>query len=118
MRTVVLALGLEKGDLDRELPRVLDGIPDLPAQVLVVTDELDFGPLLAAGVGFEHVPGAGERQAELAGMPYEEFVRGRLSLILAERPRPRRLLTLGELPAGVAESLPGNVESAPGRSVA
>ena len=118
MRAVVLALGLEDGELARRLQAVLDAIPYRPAQVLVVTDELEFAPLLAAGVGFEHVPGAGERQAELAGMPYEEFVRGRLTLILAERPRPRRLLTLGELPAGVAESLPGNVESAPGRSVA
>jgi hypothetical protein len=118
MRTLVLALGLKDGELARRLPAVLEAIPYRPEQVLVVTDELDFAPLLGAGVGFEHVPGAGERQAELAGVPYGEFVSGRLALILAERPRPRRLLTLGELPAGAAESLPGRVESAPGRSVA
>lgn len=118
MRAVVLALGLGEGELERRLPVVLEAIPYRPAQVLVITDELDFAPLLAAGVGFEHVPAPGERQAELAGVPYEQFVRRRLALILAGRPRPRRLLALGALPEAVAESLPGSIESAPGRSVA
>jgi hypothetical protein len=92
-RTVVLALGL--GDRAPEAVRdALAETPDPPERVLVVTDSLAFAELRALGVGFEHLPGPGSRQAELSGLPYEEFRRRRLALILAERPRPRRTITL------------------------
>ena len=58
--------------------------PDPPGRVLVVTDSLEFGPLLRAGVGFEHVPAAGEAQAQLAGGDYHSFLRA------AARADPRR----------------------------
>ena len=70
--------------------------PRSAGRVLVITDSLDFGPLLRAGVGFEHVPGPGEAQAQLAGGDYHAFLSRRLALILAERPRPRRALTIGD----------------------
>ena len=64
-----------------------------PRRALVVTDSLPaLGALRALGVGVEHVPARGERQAELAGGSYEAFVRGRLELIRAERPEPRRVV--------------------------
>ena len=62
----------------------------LVSGTLVVTDSLALGPLRALGVGIEHVPGRAERQPELAGGTYEDFLRRRLDLILAERPKPRR----------------------------
>jgi hypothetical protein len=95
-RTVVLALGVTEGALERELEGALARTPDPPGRVLVITDSLDFGPLLRAGVGFEHVPGPGEAQARMAGADYHEFLRRRLALILAERPRPRRVLAAGD----------------------
>jgi hypothetical protein len=61
----------------------------------VITDSLDFAPLRRAGVGFEHVPARGERQPDLAGGDYDSFLRSRLELILAERPRPRRAIAIG-----------------------
>ena len=90
-----------QGALERELEDALARTPDPPGRVLVVTDSLDFGPLLRAGVGFEHVPGPGEAQAQLAGGDYHAFLRRRLALILAERPRPRRALTIGETGKGL-----------------
>jgi UDP-N-acetylglucosamine--N-acetylmuramyl-(pentapeptide) pyrophosphoryl-undecaprenol N-acetylglucosamine transferase len=95
-RTVVLALGVPDGALGRELEGALARTPDLPGRVLVITDSLEFGPLLRAGVGFEHVPGPGEAQAQLAGGDYHAFLSRRVALVLAERPRPRRSLTIGE----------------------
>ena len=95
-RTVVLALGVAEGALERELEGALARTPDPPGRVLVITDSLEFGPLLRAGVGFEHVPGPGEPQARLAGGDYHSFLSRRLALILAERPRPRRALAIGE----------------------
>jgi UDP:flavonoid glycosyltransferase YjiC (YdhE family) len=95
-RTVVLALGVEEGALERELEGALARTPDPPGRVLVVTDSLEFEPLLRAGVGFEHVPAPGEAQAQLAGADYHVFLRRRLALVLAERPRPRRALTIGQ----------------------
>jgi len=62
--------------------------------VLVVTDSLEIGALRRLGVGVEHVPAEGERQPELAGGDYDDFVRRRLALILAQRPRPRRTINL------------------------
>ena len=59
----------------------------------MVTDALAaLGALRALGVGVEHVPARGSRQAELAGGAYEEFLRRRLELIRAERPEPRRVV--------------------------
>jgi UDP:flavonoid glycosyltransferase YjiC (YdhE family) len=95
-RTVVLALGVGEGAMERELQGALARTPDPPARVLVITDSLEFGPLLRAGVGFEHVPARGAPQAELAGGDYHSFLRRRLALILGERPRPRRALAIGE----------------------
>jgi hypothetical protein len=42
------------------------------------------------------VPGPGEAQARVAGGNYHEFLSRRLALILAERPRPRRALAIGD----------------------
>jgi len=95
-RTVVLALGVAEGALERQLEGALARTPDPPRRVLVITDSLEFGPLLRAGVGFEHVPGPGEAQAQLAGGDYHAFLSRRVALVLAERPRPRRALTIGE----------------------
>lgn len=92
-RTVVAALGLPG---ERVAPAVREALADTseePGRVLAITDALDaLAELRALGVGVEHVPARGERQAELAGGGYEAFVRRRVELILAERPRPRRVL--------------------------
>lgn len=92
-RTVIFALGLGEESADA-VRLALAQTPDPPERVLVVTDSLDFAGLRALGVGFEQVPGPRSRQAELAGRPYEEFLRERVELILAERPKPRRTLTV------------------------
>ena len=75
--------------------------PDPPERCLVLTDSFEFAGLRALGVGFEHIPPAGSRQAELAGGSYEEFRAGRVELALAERPKPRRRLT-----ASLGDSVP------------
>jgi hypothetical protein len=75
----------------------------------VITDALGELPALRAlGVGIEHVPAAGERQPAIAGGTYEDFLRSRLDLILAERPRPRRFLTAsGGMPWPAVSTLRG-----------
>jgi UDP:flavonoid glycosyltransferase YjiC (YdhE family) len=93
-RVVVLALGLDPGRHRTEVEAALAGAGEPPERVLVLTDRLDFGALLRAGAGFEHVPAAGERQPELAGVPYPEFRDRRVALIRARRPRPRRVIEL------------------------
>lgn len=93
-RVYVLALGLDERSYEPELERALAAIPERPEQVLVVTDRLDFAPLLRAGVGFEHIPAEGSRQAALAGDDYTAFRARRLALIRARRPRPRRVIEL------------------------
>ena len=93
-RVLVLALGLDPDRHERELERAIAGSGEAPERLLVVTDRLDFGSLLRAGVGFEQVPAEGERQAELAGAPYAEFRDRRVELIRARRPRPRRVVDL------------------------
>lgn len=93
-RVHVLALGLPAERHERELERTLQALDERPERVLVITDRLDLAPLLRAGVGIEHVPDAGSRQAELAGVPYERFREERLRLIRARRPRPRRVVEL------------------------
>jgi UDP:flavonoid glycosyltransferase YjiC (YdhE family) len=94
-RTVILALGLAGEELEAAVAGALARTPDPPERVLVITDSLDFAPLRRAGVGFEHVPARGELQARLAGGDYDSFLRRRLSLILAERRRPRRTIAIG-----------------------
>jgi UDP:flavonoid glycosyltransferase YjiC (YdhE family) len=104
-RTVVLALGVPAGELDAELSARLAETPDPPDRVLVITDCLDFAPLLGAGVGFEHVPAPSDPQTRLAQGDYGEFLRRRIALILAERPRPRRTLAIGNPPPDLLEAL-------------
>jgi UDP:flavonoid glycosyltransferase YjiC (YdhE family) len=93
-RTVLLALGTRGEALSEGVRAALARTADSPERVLVVTDSLEFGPLRAAGVGFEHIPAQGEVEAELTGVDYDEFVRSRLALILAERRRPRLALAI------------------------
>jgi hypothetical protein len=64
-----------------------------PERTLVVTDALGaLAEIRALGVGVEHIPARGSRQAELAGGSYDDFVSARLELIRAERPKPRRTI--------------------------
>jgi UDP:flavonoid glycosyltransferase YjiC (YdhE family) len=91
-RTVVLAIGIADDEVAAAVRAVLEQTGEDPARTLVVTDSLALGPLRELAVGIEHVPGRGERQPELAGGAYEDFLRGRLELILAERPKPRRMV--------------------------
>ncbi|MGH2954578.1 MAG: glycosyltransferase [Solirubrobacterales bacterium] len=90
-RTLVLALGIVGAPVG-PVRDALARTPDPAERVLVVTDSLELGPLRELGVGIEHVPAEGERQPELAGADYNAFLLRRLELILAERPRPRRVL--------------------------
>ncbi len=103
-RTLVVALGVSGAELERGVAAALDETPDPPERVLVVTDSLRIGPLRALGVGVEHVPAPGERQAALAGGDYESFLRRRLGLILARRPRLQRALAVGEVPDDLLEA--------------
>ena len=98
LRTLVVALGVEGEELERGVGAALEGTPDPPERVLVVTDSLAIGSLRRRGVAVEHVPAANERQATLAGGDYGPFLRRRLGLILAQRPRFRRALAVGEVP--------------------
>jgi UDP:flavonoid glycosyltransferase YjiC (YdhE family) len=104
-RTVILALGVSPGELEAQLERALAAAPDPPGRVLVVTDSLEFGPLLRAGVGFEHVPAPSEPQSKLAPGGYQAFLRRRLALILAERRRPRRAAAIGEADPALLEAI-------------
>ena len=97
-RTLLLALGADAEELERGIAEVLAQTPDPPEQVLLVTDSPAIGPLRRLGVAVEQVPAAGGRQAELAGGPYEPFLRRRLGLVLAHRPRLRRALAIGDVP--------------------
>jgi hypothetical protein len=94
-RTVVLCQGLSGHELERALGDALVRTHDPPERVLVITDSLDFAPMRRAGVGFEHVPARGEAQPRLAGGDYDSFLRSRIALILAERPRPRHTVAVG-----------------------
>jgi UDP-N-acetylglucosamine--N-acetylmuramyl-(pentapeptide) pyrophosphoryl-undecaprenol N-acetylglucosamine transferase len=92
-RVLVLALGIESDAVIGAVREALAEPGEEPRRVLVVTDSLAaLGELRALGVGIEHVPAAGSRAAELAGVPYEEFLARRLELIRAERPEPRRTI--------------------------
>ena len=98
-RTLVLALGVEGEALGRGVNAALEETPDPPERVLVVTDSLTIAPLRRAGLAVEHVPAAGERQPALAGGDYAAFLRRRLGLVLAQRPRLDRALAVGDVPA-------------------
>ena len=104
-RTLVVALGLGAEELRRELGLALEGAGERPERTLVVTDGYDFSPLLAAGVGFERLPAPGDRLAEIAAKPYDQLVGERLRSILAGRPRPRRVLFLGDPPPAATQAL-------------
>jgi hypothetical protein len=92
-RALVLAVGIDADDVPAAVEAALAEAGEAPERTVVVTDALGaLGALRALGVGVEHVPGRGSRQAELAGMPYEQFLRRRLELIGAERPRPRAVV--------------------------
>jgi len=95
LRLEVIALGLDSRGHDKQILEALDRAGEEAARTLVITDRLEFGSLLAAGVGIEHIPAEGERQPALAGGPYEAFRERRLVLIRARRPRPRRTIALG-----------------------
>jgi hypothetical protein len=97
-RTLVVALGVPDQELESGVLAALAETPDPPESVLVVTDTLQIGALRRLGVGAEHVPARGERQPELAGGDYDAFVRRRLGTILAQRPRLRRAIAIGEVP--------------------
>ena len=85
--------------LPRTVARLVRQTLTLPRpRTLVVTDSLEIRNVWRLGVGLEHIPGPGERQAELAGLEYPAFARRRLELILAHRPRPRRVITVGDVP--------------------
>jgi hypothetical protein len=86
----VFAVGVPADDVVAAVGEAIAEAGQPPERTLVVTDALgQLGALRALGTGVEHVPAAGSRQAELAGGSYDEFVRRRLELIRAERPRAR-----------------------------
>jgi hypothetical protein len=90
VRALVVAVGIPDDDLPAALMAALAEADERPERTLVVTDSLQLGRLRELGVGIEHVPRRGSRLAEVAGVPYDEFLRRRLELIRAERPEPRR----------------------------
>lgn len=92
-RALVIAIGLPEQEVAGAVRAAMQEAGERPERTLVITDSLaSLGNLRELGVGIEHVPARGSRQAELAGGSYEEFVTGRLDLIRAERPQPRRTL--------------------------
>jgi hypothetical protein len=77
-RAVIDAGNLAPADVERLLPPALEESGEPPERVLVLTARVDVLPVLRkAGVGGEHVAAPGRRD-----------------LILAERPRVRRFMTL------------------------
>jgi len=79
-RTLIDASGLDASEVARLLPGAIESSGERPERVLVITDQVDALPTLRqAGVGAEHL--AAPRRREL---------------ILAERPRVKRVLRLGE----------------------
>jgi hypothetical protein len=92
-RALVFAVGIGDDQVVAAVESALAEAGEDPRRTLVITDALGaLGAIQALGVGLEHVPGPGSRQAELAGVPYEDFLRRRLELILAERPEPRMVV--------------------------
>ena len=95
-RVLITAFGVAPERYEAELERAIATAGEPAENLLVVTDRLEFEALLRAGAGFEHVPAAGARQPELAGVPYERFRAARLALIRSRRPRPTREIELGQ----------------------
>jgi len=95
-RTLILAMGADPEELERGIAEALQEVD--PERALVVTDSLEIRNVWRLGVGLEHIPGPGERQAELAGVDYPAFARRRLDLIMAHRPRIRRVIAVGDVP--------------------
>ncbi len=91
-KALVLAIGVE-GDVVAAVRSAIAEANERPERTLVVTDALAaLTEIRALGVGVEHIPARGTRQAELAGGTYEDFAQARLDLIRAERPKPRRVV--------------------------
>ncbi len=102
-RALVIALGLEDEELLAAVRSAIERAGEPPERTLVVTESLaSLGALRELGVGIEHVPARGSRQAELAGVDYEQFVRARLELIGAERPRPRAVVDAASGPGAAS----------------
>ena len=81
-RVVIDAASMAPEAVARALPAALDDAGEPPERVLVLTSRVDVLPILRkTGVGGEHLAGADRRD-----------------LILAERPRIKRVLSLGEAP--------------------
>lgn len=92
-RALVLAVGIDESLVVEAVRAAIVEAGEAPERTLVITDALGaLGEIRGLAVGVEHVPGRGSRQAELAGGSYEDFLRSRLELIRAERPRPRHVL--------------------------
>lgn len=83
-RVVVDAMGAGPEEVAERLPALLKRLGEEPESVLVLTDRVDTLPVMRAnGVGADHVAAAGRRE-----------------LILAERPRIKRVVNLSEGVAG------------------
>ncbi|MDX6580935.1 MAG: hypothetical protein QOI10_119 [Solirubrobacterales bacterium] len=92
-KALVLAIGIAPDAVVDAVRSALAEAGERPERTLVVTDALGaLGELRRLGVGVEHIPARNSRQAELAGIGYDEFVERRLELIRAERPRARRVV--------------------------
>ena len=100
-RTIVLAFGADEHAIADAIARASDP----PERILVVTDSLAIGEVWRAGTGVEHVPGPEDRQAALAGIDYADFRRRRLGLILAHRPRLKRMIDVGDVPLELGEAV-------------
>jgi hypothetical protein len=98
--TIVLGFGADEGAIRDALGRAAEP----PERILLVTDSLAIGDVWRAGTGVEHIPAAGERQAELAGADYAAFRRRRLGLILAGRPRFRNAIPAGDVPPELVDA--------------
>ena len=108
-RALVIALGVPESDVAAAARSAIAEAGEPPERTLVITDSLaSLGALRELGVGIEHLPARGSRQAELAGGSYEDFVARRLGLIRAERPRPRAVVIApgGAVPEGALPSVP------------
>ncbi len=92
-RAQVLAIGIDDPSVVDAVRTGIERAGERPERTLVITDALArLGDLRALGVGVEHIPVRGSREAELAGGSYENFLAARLELIRAERPRARRVV--------------------------
>ena len=93
-RALVFAVGVPADDVvDAVAGGHRRGRASRRRRTLVVTDALGrSAPCGRWGRGSSTCRRAGSRQAELAGGTYDDFVRRRLELIRAERPRPRAVV--------------------------